>query len=324
MDHDLQTIPPRDDWYEWSLTAFYITYIGFEWMSLLWRLIPAHAYVSLMVFSWGLTASLQAIAPSYPVLVVLRAVLGIGEAGFTGIPFYLSFFYRREELALRTAMFVSAAPLATSFASSLAYLIVSLAASARSPIAPWRLLFLIEGFPSVLAAAAAWHLIPDSPESARYLTRRERRVARLRLRHQVAGPQPPPAPASRARHASPPTSSRRSTSSRSSSFAASRTLRWTTLGPAFFRRSWGREAADAVAPRATDSSRQTQARRMRASLARRVLAAKDSRRPPARRRRPTSARRCRARVRPPDGRVVQTALGHYLTSSVSPFGPTMK
>jgi MFS family permease len=107
MDDDLQTDPPRDGWYEWSLTAFYITYIAFEWMSLLWKLVPAHILVSVIVFTWGVVASLQAIAVSYPMLIALRLVLGIGEAGFTGIPFYLSFFFRRNELAFRTAIFMS-------------------------------------------------------------------------------------------------------------------------------------------------------------------------------------------------------------------------
>ncbi|CAI4210624.1 unnamed protein product [Parascedosporium putredinis] len=81
-------------------------------------------------------------------LIGLRAVLGIGEAGFTGVPFYLSFFYKRHELAFRTAIFISAAPLASSFASTLAWLIVKFGEA--SPIAPWRVLFLVEGFPSVL------------------------------------------------------------------------------------------------------------------------------------------------------------------------------
>lgn len=184
MDQDLQTTPPRDDWYEWALTAFYISYIAFEWMSLLFKLVPPHIVVSLTVFAWGLTASLQAIAPSYPVLIALRVLLGIGEAGFAGIPFYLSFFFKREELAFRTAIFISAAPLATSFASTLAYVIVKIATRLSSPIAPWRLLFLIEGFPSVLVSVAAWSAIPDSPESAHYLTRRQKKVAKLRLRHQ--------------------------------------------------------------------------------------------------------------------------------------------
>ncbi|KAG6008020.1 hypothetical protein E4U54_008758 [Claviceps lovelessii] len=184
MDQDLQTTPPRPDWYEWSLSAFYISYIGFEWMSLLFKLVPAHVLVSLTVLTWGVAASLQAIAPSYPVLVALRVLLGIGEAGFAGIPFYLSFFFRRDELAFRTAIFVSAAPLATSFASTLAYIIIWLAGKLSSPIAPWRLLFLLEGFPSVLASVKAWSVIPDGPDSASYLTEREKTVARLRLRHQ--------------------------------------------------------------------------------------------------------------------------------------------
>lgn len=46
MERDLQTRPPRDEWFAWSLTSFYIAYIVFEWMSLLFKLIPAHIYVS--------------------------------------------------------------------------------------------------------------------------------------------------------------------------------------------------------------------------------------------------------------------------------------
>ncbi|KAH7031202.1 major facilitator superfamily domain-containing protein [Microdochium trichocladiopsis] len=181
MEEDLQTSPPRDEWYEWSLSSFYISYIAFEWMALLWRLIPAHIYVSAVILSWGIIASLQAIATSYPILIFLRTLLGIGEAAFTGVPFYLSFFYKRHELAYRTAMFISAAPLATTFASSLAWLILKVGEA--GPIAPWRLLFLAEGFPSVIVATLAWSIIPDTPGSASYLTPRERKVARLRLRH---------------------------------------------------------------------------------------------------------------------------------------------
>jgi MFS family permease len=168
------------DKYEWVLTAFYIAYICFEWMSILWKIVPPHIYVTVIVLSWGITASLQSVTSSFAGLLVLRTLLGIGEAGFTGIPFYLSFFFKREELALRTGFFISAAPLATSFASTLAWAIVKL--GKHSPIAPWRLLFLLEGFPSILVAAVAWYAIPDSPGTASYLTKREKQVAKLRLR----------------------------------------------------------------------------------------------------------------------------------------------
>ncbi|KAI9759739.1 MAG: hypothetical protein M4579_002124 [Chaenotheca gracillima] len=166
--------------YEWLLTSFYITYILFEWMTILYRLIPPHIYISICVLSWGVLASLQSVSTSFWSLILLRALLGVGEAAFgPGVPFYLSFFYKREELALRTGLFISAAPLATSFAGSLAYFITK---HSGGPIAPWRLLFLIEGIPSVFVAVFAWSLIPDGPGKAKFLTRRQKKVAKLRLR----------------------------------------------------------------------------------------------------------------------------------------------
>lgn len=97
-----------------------------------------------------------------------------------GIPFYLSFFYKRDELAFRTGLFVSAAPLATSFAGTLAWLITKF--GDPFPIASWRLLFLLEGFPSIVVAVFVFLNIPDDPGSARYLSPRQRKVAKLRLR----------------------------------------------------------------------------------------------------------------------------------------------
>jgi MFS family permease len=150
-------------------------------MTLLYRVFPPHIYISICVFSWGMIASLQSLAISYQSMLILRGLLGISEAAFgPGVPFFLSFFYKREELAFRVGMFISAAPLATSFASSLAWLITSV--GRRSPIAPWRLLFLVEGFPSVIVAIFAWSYIPDRPKKARYLTRREKKIAKFRLK----------------------------------------------------------------------------------------------------------------------------------------------
>lgn len=153
-------------------------------MTLLYRIVPAHIYISLCVLSWSLVASVQSLTTSFLQMLVLRALLGIGEAAFSpGVPFLLSFFFKRNELALRTGLFISAAPLATSLAGSLAWLITK--AGEHAPIAAWRLLFLVEGFPSIVFAIIAWYQIPDRPNKARFLSRRERNVAHLRL----AGPE---------------------------------------------------------------------------------------------------------------------------------------
>lgn len=139
-----------------------------------------HVYISLCVLAWGLLASLQSVSTSFVSLLILRLLLGLSEAAFSpGVPFYLSFFYRREELALRAGMQVSAAPLAASFAGSLAWCITRLGRD--GPLAPWRLLFLVEGFPSVLIALVAWNVIADGPEKAGFLSGRERKIAQIRL-----------------------------------------------------------------------------------------------------------------------------------------------
>jgi MFS family permease len=146
----------------------------------------SYSYVSLCVAGWGLIASLQSVAGSFASMFVLRALLGITEAAFgPGVPFYLSFFFKREELALRTGLFISAAPLATSFASSLAWLVAK--AGRNSPIAPWRMLFLVEGFPSMIVAVLAYYQIPDSPATAKWLSTRAKKVATLRLRNEKMG-----------------------------------------------------------------------------------------------------------------------------------------
>lgn len=170
--------------FEWLLTAFYIAYICFEWMTLCYKIFPPHKYIACCVCAWGVLASLQALVTSYPLLIILRILLGIGEAAFVGIPFYLSFFFRRDELALRVGLFIAAAPLATTFASTLAWAIVSL--GNRTGIASWRLLFLVEGFPAVLVSVWTWYWIPDSPSTARWLTPRERKIAILRMRKETA------------------------------------------------------------------------------------------------------------------------------------------
>ncbi|KAG9203960.1 hypothetical protein G6514_002121 [Epicoccum nigrum] len=183
MQRDLQLSSKQ---FEWLIWAFYITYIGFEWMTLMYRIVPPHIYISICIFSWGLIACLQSIAPTFSVLVALRALLGIGEAAFSpGVPFYLSFFFRRRELAFRTGLFISASPLSSAFAGALAWLITKLAS--HTPLSPWRLLFLLEGFPSMLVAVWAFSFVPDGPGSVRWLTARERKVAVLRLRQEKEG-----------------------------------------------------------------------------------------------------------------------------------------
>lgn len=114
--------------------------------------------------------------------MALRFFLGMFEAGFgPGLPFYLSYFYLRHEIGLRIGIITTAGPLSTCFAGALAYGITS----GHSNFANWRLLFLVEGLPTILIAGVVWFFFPDSPEKARFLNEDDKATARARGVRQV-------------------------------------------------------------------------------------------------------------------------------------------
>ncbi|QSZ33640.1 hypothetical protein DSL72_005208 [Monilinia vaccinii-corymbosi] len=169
--------------YDWLLTIFYISYITFEPMVLMYKVIPPHRWASITVMGWALSATFQAVAQSWSAMMAARFFLGVFEASFApGITFLLSFFYSRNELGLRCGFYLGAAPLATCFAGALAFGITSAHSGA---IADWRLLFLAEGLPSIVAGVVAWFLMPDSPEKANFLTQEEVLIAKARTIRQV-------------------------------------------------------------------------------------------------------------------------------------------
>lgn len=114
--------------------------------------------------------------------MTLRFFLGAFEAAYApGVIYLLSFFYLRHEVGFRCGMFASAAPLASTFAGALAYGITS----GRSSLSNWRLLFLVEGLPTILLAPIAFFFIPDSPNNARFLNVEEKAIARSRAIRQT-------------------------------------------------------------------------------------------------------------------------------------------
>ncbi|KFY20687.1 hypothetical protein V491_03516 [Pseudogymnoascus sp. VKM F-3775] len=162
----------------WVLNGFYICYTVFEWATVLWKIFPAHIYVSIICLSWGVAAMSAGAAHNMAGLVAARCVLGVLEAGFgAGAPYYLSLFYQRKELGLRVALLTGMSPLANCFAASLAYGITHI----KGSLEPWRLLFLIEGAPTIAFAPVVFFLLPDSPSTAKFLTKDEQTGAVERM-----------------------------------------------------------------------------------------------------------------------------------------------
>lgn len=102
-----------------------------------------------------------------------RFFLGVAEAMFgQGVALYLTFFYPREKVGFRHGVFVAGAALANVYGGALAYGITQI----RGSLAPWKILFIIEGLPTCVFAVAAWFLMPDSVSTAKFLNAREKEI----------------------------------------------------------------------------------------------------------------------------------------------------
>jgi sugar phosphate permease len=148
----------------------------------MWKVIPPHIWGAYCVFGWGLVSTVQAGIHTWRAEMALRFFMGMTEAGYgPGLPYLLSFFYLRHELGLRIGFYLAAAPLANTFAGALAFGITS----GHSSIANWRLLFLVEGLPTLCMAVVTFFYLPDSPSTAKFLTEEEKLVAEARGVRQV-------------------------------------------------------------------------------------------------------------------------------------------
>ncbi|KFZ19455.1 hypothetical protein V501_00657 [Pseudogymnoascus sp. VKM F-4519 (FW-2642)] len=164
----------RGNNYEWLGTAFYISYILFQWTTIGWKQFKPHKWVTFVVFYWGFVATIQACVTNWGGLMACRVFLGMSEAMYgPGVPLYLSYFYPRDRIGFRHGIFLSGSALANAYGGVLGYGLSHI----RGSVAPWKILFIIEGLPTVILAGAAWFYIPDSINTARFLTKREKDVA---------------------------------------------------------------------------------------------------------------------------------------------------
>ncbi|KAK2839150.1 hypothetical protein FQN49_006425 [Arthroderma sp. PD_2] len=179
MDVDLQLFGDRFDWLS---TIFFIPFVIFHVQVIMWKKWRHDYMTAFTVLLWGLSSTLQAAVRNWETEMAFRFFLGVAESIFsTGMMYLFTFYYRRNELGLRCALYLSSAPFSSSFAGALAYAITA----GKFSIANWRVLFLVEGIPSILMAPVALYFLPRGPDQATFFTPEEKEVAVARLKGQV-------------------------------------------------------------------------------------------------------------------------------------------
>jgi sugar phosphate permease len=97
----------------------------------------------------------------------------VAEAGyFPGILLYLTYWFRRQQLAYAVALFLTAIPVANVLGAPLSGVILDhihwFGASG------WRWLLILEGIPAIVGGVLTYWLLPNRPADAKFLTTEER------------------------------------------------------------------------------------------------------------------------------------------------------
>jgi MFS family permease len=160
--------------YNTAVTLFFVPYTLLEIPSnIVLKMMRPSVWIAILMFFWGLVMTLMCLISNYRGLLAARWFLGVAESGFfPASTFLLTLWYRRYEVQRRMAVFYVAASLSGAFSGLLAYGIQTL--DKRSGLSGWQWIFLIEGLVPVGLALVIWKVLPDSPETASFLTQAER------------------------------------------------------------------------------------------------------------------------------------------------------
>ncbi|KAI0890121.1 MFS general substrate transporter [Annulohypoxylon maeteangense] len=172
------------DQYNLCLTVFFFTYGLFEVPSnLILKKLRPSIWLPLIMVVWGIVLTLMGIVRGFHGLLITRLFLGVAEAGlFPGCAYYLTMWYSRHEIQLRQAMFFSAASIAGAFSGLLAFAIAKM--DGIGNLEGWRWIFILEGLVTIVIASVAFFVLHDFPETASFLTPKEREFVMFRLKYQ--------------------------------------------------------------------------------------------------------------------------------------------
>ncbi|KAF8807368.1 MFS general substrate transporter [Phlegmacium glaucopus] len=159
---------------------FYVPFCLFGTpISLLVKKFSAARVLPLMMLGFGSMSIFAAIAKNFSQIFAIRFFLGIFEAPMLpGVVFYLSTFYKRNELASRVGLFYAASSISGAFSGLIAYGVFHI----HNPkYHSWQFLFWIEGAGTIFFAIFAWFWLPLSPSTWTRLNERQKVVAKSRI-----------------------------------------------------------------------------------------------------------------------------------------------
>ncbi|CRG89202.1 putative transporter C1002,16c [Talaromyces islandicus] len=184
LEDDLQLV---GDQYQTSVSILFVGYLLMQIPSNLFlnKMGKPAIYLPAAMTVWGIISTATAGVQSYGGLVAVRFFLGFVEAAyFPGCLYFLSAWYTRKELGLRTAMLYSGSLISGAFSGLVAAGITGNMDYTRG-LRAWRWLFIIEGAITIVVAIISAFILPNFPRTTGWLSEEEKELAAWRLEEDI-------------------------------------------------------------------------------------------------------------------------------------------
>ncbi|OAL03722.1 retrograde regulation protein 2 [Phaeosphaeriaceae sp. SRC1lsM3a] len=175
--------------YNIALLVFFIGYGLFELPSnYVIRRVGARLWLPFLITAWGACVLGMGFVKDWKILTVLRALLGVFEAGlFPGAVYIIGSWYRQFETAKRVSIFYMAALLASGFGPIFAYALSLISVGDGMYSRGWRWIFIIEGIVTIVAGFIAPFFLVEFPEKVKFLNARQKHIAVTRVTMEKKG-----------------------------------------------------------------------------------------------------------------------------------------
>ena len=153
---------------------FFLAYFFFEVPSNLFlERVGARKWIARIMFSWGVLSGSMAFIVGEKSFYVVRALLGIAEAGFfPGIIFYLTLWFPAVYRARIVGYFMAAIPLSTVIGAPMSGVLLGL--DGLMGLKGWQWLFVLEAAPALMLSVIVFFFLTDRPADATWLEPEER------------------------------------------------------------------------------------------------------------------------------------------------------
>jgi len=159
--------------YGFGAGVFFLSYVLFEVPSnIILEKVGARRWLARIMVTWGLVSLCMIFVRGEVSFYILRALLGIAEAGlYPGVVFFLSTWFPAEYRGRIGSLFWLSIPLSTVIGAPVSGLILGL--DGIWGLKGWMWLFVLESLPTIVMAFVLLRVLTDRPSDAEWLDREE-------------------------------------------------------------------------------------------------------------------------------------------------------